>query len=97
MTRADMDRLIEAHNLLVSDLTTERMEPVFRRYGEDFCVIEHEWIGTVPGSFLGIPGHGRRISFRMLHVWTFRGGMISREGWLDTGAIVRQLMEPVMS
>ena len=49
----------------------------------------------MPGAFLGIPGHGRRISFWMLHVWEFQHGLISRENvWLDTGAIMRQLTEP---
>ena len=43
-------------------------------------------------SWLGLPGHGRRISFRILHVFEFRDGLISRENvWLDTAAIVGQL------
>ena len=68
------------------------MVPTHRYYGDDFCVIEHLWSGTVPGTFLGIPGNGKRISHRMLHVWEFRDGLISRENvWLDTGSIVAQL------
>jgi predicted ester cyclase len=48
--------------------------------------------GTVVGSLLGLPGHGRRISFRILHVFEFRDGLISRENvWLDTAAVVSQL------
>jgi predicted ester cyclase len=48
--------------------------------------------GTVTGSLLGMPGNGRRVSFRMLHVFEFREGLISRENiWLDTAAIVNQL------
>jgi steroid delta-isomerase-like uncharacterized protein len=62
---------------------------------EDFCVIEHDWTGTVPGEFLGIPGHGRRITFRLLHVWEFRDGRIGRENvWLDGAAIAAQLTQP---
>jgi predicted ester cyclase len=58
-------------------------------------VLEHEWAGTVPGSFLGVPGQGRRITFRMLHVWEFRDGKIRRENvWLDGGTIVAQLTAP---
>lgn len=80
---------------LVKDITTQEMTPVHRYYGTDFAVIEHMWNGAVPGSFLGIPGHGRRISFRLLHVWEFRDGCISRENvWLDGGAIVAQLTAP---
>ena len=48
--------------------------------------------GTVIGSMLGIPGHGRRMTFRILHVFEFRDGLISRENvWLDGGAVVAQL------
>jgi hypothetical protein len=61
-------------------------------YGEDFSVIEHATTGTVPGEFLGVPGNGRRISFRMVHIWEFRDGLISRENvWLDGGSIIAQL------
>ena len=80
------------YDQLISDIHTEEMAPTRRYYGEDFCVIEHIWKGTVPGSFLGVPGNGKRISFRMLHLWEFRDGLISRENiWLDGGSIVAQL------
>ena len=83
------------YEYLVREVKTETMVPTRRYYGEDFCVIEHQWSGTVPGSFLGVPGHGRRINFRMLHVWEFRDGRIRRENvWLDGGAIVAQLSPP---
>jgi steroid delta-isomerase-like uncharacterized protein len=77
---------------LTSDIHTEEMVPTHRYYGEDFCVTEHLWSGTVPGAFLGVPGNGKRISFRLLHVWEFRDGLISRENaWLDGRSIVAQL------
>ena len=80
------------YDQLVQDINTEEMEPVHRYYGPDFAVIEHLWRGTVPGSFLGVPGNGKRIAFRLLHLWEFRDGRISRENvWLDGGAIVAQL------
>jgi steroid delta-isomerase-like uncharacterized protein len=80
------------YEYLVQNIRTEQMEPSRRYYGEDFCAIEHQWQGTVPGSFLGIPGRGRRIAFRMLHIWEFRDGKISRENvWLDGGHIMSQL------
>jgi steroid delta-isomerase-like uncharacterized protein len=83
------------YDRLVRDISTEEMIPVRAYYAEDACVIEHEWTGTVPGAFLGVPGHGRRIRFRMLHVWEFRDGRISRENvWLDGGAIAAQLSGP---
>jgi steroid delta-isomerase-like uncharacterized protein len=70
----------------------EEMRPVRQYYGDDFCVMEHVCTATVPGSLLGVPGHGRRVSFRILHVWDFSDGQISRENvWLDGAAIVSQL------
>jgi steroid delta-isomerase-like uncharacterized protein len=77
---------------LIKQVNSEAMQPVHTYYGPDFAVIEHLWSGTVPGSFMGIPGHGKRISFRLLHVWEFRDGRISRENvWLDGGSIMAQL------
>jgi steroid delta-isomerase-like uncharacterized protein len=80
---------------LFRDIRPEEMIPTRRYYGDDFCVIEHQWNGTVPGMFLGIPGNGRRISFRVLHVWEFKDGLISRENvWLDGASAVQQLLAP---
>jgi hypothetical protein len=56
------------YDQLVRDLSTEEIVPTRSYYGDDFCVVEHQWTGTVPGTILGIPGHGRRVTFRMLHV-----------------------------
>ena len=55
-------------------------------------VSDETWTGPVPGEFLGIPGQGRSISFRMLHVFEFEDGLIERESlWIDSGAVVEQL------
>jgi steroid delta-isomerase-like uncharacterized protein len=80
------------YDYLVENFHTEAMVPTRTYYGDDFCVIEHECTGTVPGEFLGVPGNGRRITFRMVHLWEFRDGLISRENvWLDGGSIIAQL------
>lgn len=80
---------------LAANLKTERMDPTHALYGDDFCVMEHTATGSIHGEMLGIPGHGRRISFRMLHIWEFKDGLMSRENvWLDTAAIVTQLTTP---
>src|SRR5690242_6680325 len=73
----------------------------FRIEGEEFThkyvseramTLESNVVGTVTGSMLGLPGNDRQITFRMLHVFEFRDGLISRENiWLDAGAIVEQL------
>ena len=80
------------YDYLGQNVRTETMVPAHRYYGDDFCVVEHNWTGTVPGEFLGVPGNGRRITFRMLHVWEFKDGLISRENvWLDGGTAIQQL------
>lgn len=85
----------EFYEMLTQNITTERMDVNHAWYGDDFCVTEHQWHGTVPGAFLGIPGNGREISFRLLHVWEFKDGRISRENtWMDGNAIVAQLTTP---
>jgi predicted ester cyclase len=39
-----------------------------------------------------VPGNGRRITFRIPHVFEFADGRIEREQvWLDGGAIIAQL------
>jgi predicted ester cyclase len=55
-------------------------------------ILDQEVTGTVTGTFLGLPGNGRRIIFRILHVFELRDGLISRENvWLDGAAIQQQL------
>lgn len=83
------------YDFLTTNVKTASMVPTHSYYGEDFCVIEHDFTGTVPGEFLGIPGNGRSVRFRILHVWEFREGKISRENvWLDGGSIAAQLTAP---
>ena len=80
------------YDQLTADLDTERMIPTREQYGEDFCVVEHEATCVVKGEFMGIPGNGRRVTFRMLHVWDFKDGAISREQvWLDGASLAAQL------
>jgi predicted ester cyclase len=47
---------------------------------------------TVTGRFLGIPGNGKQVKVRTLHVFEFRDGQISRENlWLDSAGLTAQL------
>ena len=83
------------YDQLIADLDTERMALTREQYGEDFCVVEHECTGVAKGEFMGIPGNGRRVRFRILHVWDFKDGAISREQvWVDGGSIAAQLTAP---
>ena len=63
-------------------------------YGDEFCVIEHDATCRVVGQFAGIDGRGRQVRFRMMHIFEFRDGKISRENvWKDSTAIIAQLTE----
>ena len=75
------------------DVQGESREAVVpRRYGPNFCVEDVLHRAVVTGSMLGLPGHGRTVTFRILHVWEFTDGLISRENvWLDANAIHHQL------
>ena len=77
---------------LFSNVKGERADVKHRLYGENFVVDDKIWTARVTGQFMGIPGHGRRISIRVLHVFEFRDGLISRENvWIDAGAAIAQL------
>lgn len=71
--------------------TTE--ETVVRSFPtRDAVVLEQLMTGVVTGQMLGLPGNGRTITFRILHVFEFRGELISRENvWLDGASIQQQL------
>jgi predicted ester cyclase len=44
------------------------------------------------GTPFGIPGNGRIIRFRLLHVFDIRDGEITRENaWIDVGSVLAQL------
>lgn len=81
------------YETLFADLAESRVTPVRRLYGENFIVDESIWNGTAPGRPFGIEGHGRPVSFRLLHVVNFTpDGLIGQEQvWLDLAAIQRQL------
>jgi uncharacterized protein len=80
------------YDQLIAAFVNQEMVPTRSHYGDDFCVIEHRTTGLFPRGFLGAPGSDEPVVFRVLHVFEFRGGAISRENvWLDTGAILAQL------
>jgi steroid delta-isomerase-like uncharacterized protein len=82
----------EFYEYLTANFRTEHETPLRRWFVDDTMFLEQTMEGTVIGSMMGIPGNGRRVSFRIFHVFEFRDGLISREQvWLDSGAIVAQL------
>ena len=64
---------------LTEGLEVEDMRQLRRYHGQDFCITEHLVSGTAVGQVMGIPGQGRRVQVRLLHVFEFRDGLISRE------------------
>jgi steroid delta-isomerase-like uncharacterized protein len=77
---------------LTANFRTEEERPSHRYFTDSGMVLDQLMTGSVIGSMLGLPGHGRRITFRILHVFEFRDGLISRENvWLDGAAIQQQL------
>lgn len=93
--RRGKDAVRPFYEALYRDLEGEKVDPLHRYYGADALVDEAVWHGRVVGSLLGLPGRDRSVSFRQLHVFVFRDGLIARETvWLDVAAIHQQLAEP---
>jgi predicted ester cyclase len=65
---------------------------VRRWYGEDHAVDESILHATATGWPFGLDWRGRRVQARLLHVFDFADGLITRESaWFDIGAIQEQL------
>jgi steroid delta-isomerase-like uncharacterized protein len=85
----------QRYTQLLEQVRTDRLTELRRFYGDDVCVVEHECSATMFGEFAGLAGRGRSTQFRMLHVFEFRDGLISRENvWMDTASVMAQLAEP---
>lgn len=76
-----------------ADLAQQSVSPVRRLYGDGFMVDESLWRGVATGRPFGVEGHGRPLTFRLLHVVEFTpSGAIKRENvWVDLAAIQNQL------
>jgi ketosteroid isomerase-like protein len=81
------------YELLFDSIRGETVEPLRRYYGENFLVDESLWHGRIKdGRPFLCDGRSGDVSFRLLHVFEFRDGKISREQvWCDLAAIQRQL------
>jgi len=86
------DAARDFYDYLTANFRSESWDVLRRYVADEAVVLEQLMTGTVTGSLLGLPGNGRRISFRMLHIFEFRDGLISRENiWLDSAAVADQL------
>lgn len=81
---------------LTANIRTTDEKPLHQHETDSGAVVlEAEMSADVIGEFMDIPGNGRNISFRILHVFEFDDALITREQvWLDTGAIAAQLSAP---
>jgi steroid delta-isomerase-like uncharacterized protein len=83
---------LEFYQQLVNDIRTDGEERLHTYNASNAMIIENLMTATVTGQFLGIPGNGKQVRFRALHVFEFRDGRISRENlWLDGAAVAAQL------
>ena len=93
--RQGKDAAREFYGFLTANFRTDGEQPLHQFVTDDALVLEQLMTGTVIGEMLGIPGNGRTVSFRILHVFEFRDGLVSREQvWIDSAAIVEQLTAP---
>ena len=91
----DRHAIGERYAHLFSNLKAEEVAVKHRLCGDNFVVDDKILAAQVDGEFLGIAGHGRRIHVRVLHVFEFRDGLISRENVrLDGGSAIAQLTQP---
>jgi len=71
----------------------ESVTPLKRYYGDDFMIDETMWHGQIDdGAVFLCDGKSGKVSFRLLHVFEFKDGKITREqAWCDLAAIQQQL------
>lgn len=85
----------EFYGFLTANFRTEGEQPLHQFVTDDALVLEQQMTGKVIGEMLGVPGNGRTVTFRILHIFEFRDGLVSREQvWIDSAAIVAQLSTP---
>ncbi len=89
----DRDRVRAYYAALFEAVKGESVTPIRRFYGADFVVDETMWHGRIAdGAPFLCPGKSGKVDFRLLHIFEFRDGRISREqAWCDLAAIQRQL------
>jgi ketosteroid isomerase-like protein len=89
----DPQQIRAYYERLFGSVKGESVTPIRRLYGDGFVVDETLWSGRIDdGSIFLCDGKSGPVSFRLLHVFEFADGKISREAaWCDLAAIQRQL------
>jgi uncharacterized protein len=79
----------------LADLANTKVLPIRRLYGDAFAIDESILDGYAQGRPFDLEGYSRPVRFRMLRIFEFRDGLITRENaWFDIVAVQRQLAPP---
>ncbi len=82
----------EAYGGILAAIPDVNLRSIRRFACADHVVDESILTGHVTGEFAGTAGGGALVSFRMLHVFDLRDGLIARENaWFDSAAVRRQI------
>ena len=77
---------------LLAKIQLERFATLRRWYGNDHVVDESMLHGRAIGRPFGLAANGKQAQVRLLRVFDFADGLISRESaWLDIAALQQQL------
>ena len=92
-TLRDAAQIRAYYQRLFGAVKGESVTPIRRLYGDGFLVDETLWSGHIDdGSIFLCDGKSGPVRFRLLHVFEFADGRITREAaWCDLAAIQRQL------
>jgi uncharacterized protein len=86
------EQIGDFYRALLAELRIDRWETVRRWYGHRHAVDEAIVHGTAVGRPFGLDGRDRPIGVRVLHVFDFADGLISRENaWFDVLGLQAQL------
>jgi hypothetical protein len=86
------EQIADFYRDLLAELRIDRFETLRRLYGDRHAVDESILHATAIGRPFGFDGRGRQVNVRILHVFEFADGLISRENaWLDMQAMEGQL------
>lgn len=86
------EEIAEFYRGLLAELRIDRFETLRRWYGDRHAVDESVLHATAEGRPFGLDGRGRPVHVRLLHVFEFADGLISRESaWLDMRGLEAQL------
>jgi pimeloyl-ACP methyl ester carboxylesterase/predicted ester cyclase len=82
------------YELLSRELSMDGYTSVRRLYGPSHAWEEGVVCATAKGEPFGLAGHGRKISYRLIHLFEFRDGLIEREFGIPDVASIRAQLPP---